>query len=88
MVTVPHSGPCAQALTWSLVTPRGRWTVTLTSPESISVSAPMNCQYSSAVSLQRFAAALATYSTVKEAVVSATSKFSCTVTTPLSSTEA
>ena len=29
IVTVPQSGPCAQARTWSLVTPGGRWTVTL-----------------------------------------------------------
>ena len=87
MVTVPHRGPCAQARTWSLVTPSGRCTVTLTSRDSTATSSPTNCQYSSAVSLQRLAAPLATYSTVNDAVASVTSKFSCTVTTvPRSST--
>ncbi len=44
IVTLPHSGPCAQARTWSLVTPCGRWTVTLTSRDSTATSWPMNCQ--------------------------------------------
>src|SRR5665647_2490049 len=30
MATWPQSGPCAQARTWSRVTPAGRWTVTRT----------------------------------------------------------
>jgi len=50
----------AQARTWSLVTPSGRWTVTLTSRDSTAVSAPMNCQYSWAVSVKRLAAPFAT----------------------------
>ena len=44
IVTVPLSGPCAQARTWSLVTPGGRCTVTLTLRDSTAVSAPTNCQ--------------------------------------------
>ena len=80
IVTVPHSGPCAHARTWSLATSSGRWTTTLTSRDSTAVSAPMNCQYSSAVSLQRLAAPLATYFTVNAPVVSVSSKLSWTRT--------
>ncbi len=56
--------------------------MTLTSRDSTAVSSPMNCQYSCAVSVNLLAAPLATYSTVKTAVASVTSKLSCTVTTP------
>jgi hypothetical protein len=56
--------------------------VTATSLDSTAVSAPMNCQYSCAVSVNFLAAPLSRYSTLNEAVASVTSKLSCTLTTP------
>ena len=60
MVTLPQSGPCAQARTCSRVTPAGRWTVTRTWSAGTVAWSPTNCQYSSAMSSQRFAAPRAT----------------------------